>query len=59
MVVEHERSAPVREAMAETEKIAKMPWAATDPPDRAWMIVTGWGVNDHSHLSKLILQHFN
>ena len=36
------------------------PGAATDPPDRAWMIVTGWGVNNHSHLSKLICwQHFN
>ena len=32
--------------------------AATDPPDRAWMIVTGWGVNDHSHLSKPILRPF-
>ena len=34
------------------------PGAATDPPDRAWMIVTGWGVNDCSHLSKPFLQPF-
>jgi len=29
------------------------PGAATDPPDRAWMIVTGWGVNDCSHFKPL------